>query len=362
MLEDEEVKEFNQVVLIGGLNDILGDIVDIGHFNHHIQKLFNTLKDLQPKKTFLFGPQVCPEQENYTVARKALISRLRRCSQELGRMGLHITFHEFPEDVFSHDLHFTERDTVHLNQEGTKHLINFINNETHLALETLKTTSNNKGQNGTRYGCGPCADRLHKARGCKETYDGTETLDWLDGIAKQRSSDENLQPPSSTATSHKLATESAPQDQLPIPKKLATSTVKLPVKPDVELPETMTVTNNEPSNLSALPQPPTPGMPAAESEIYNNQGKESSTWDEHDQRASPSLPWGVDTFSQDSMQNGNPRESTPMGGPEVVGAFKETEETSEVGDRSLADEHWKKYRLRVSRGQAQVSCKEVRVL
>jgi hypothetical protein len=36
------------------------------------------------------------------------------------------------------------------------------------------------------------------------------------------------------------------------------------------------------------------------------------------------------------MQDGNARGSTPLGGPVV--AFEETVETSEVGDRSLADE------------------------
>jgi hypothetical protein len=50
----------------------------------------------------------------------------------------------------------------------------------------------------------------------------------------------------------------------------------------------------------------------------------------------PSTFWGSNTFSRDSMQDGNARGSTPLGDPVV--AFEETVETSEVGDRSLADE------------------------
>jgi hypothetical protein len=126
IIKDEEIGKFDQVVIIGGLNDISGDIDhDKQALNHHVQMLNKSLKKSRPKKTFLVRPYVCPEQITYSDARRALNSQLRRCAMELRGHGLDITFLEIPEDLFSLEDHFSDGNTVHLNQAGTDHLLSF---------------------------------------------------------------------------------------------------------------------------------------------------------------------------------------------------------------------------------------------
>jgi hypothetical protein len=100
MVTDEEMEDFEHLILVCGINDISMDTRETKEASKfHILKLHEALKQTKPKRISIFGPYVCPEQANYQDARRIINARLKRMSRSLQEDGMKVDFHAIPDNL-----------------------------------------------------------------------------------------------------------------------------------------------------------------------------------------------------------------------------------------------------------------------